>query len=147
MVEPVADLEEHPCDGDDSHAQPDPPLIAGDATLRQHNIAHRLPVRQLQGLPARRGKLIDRDRPLRVRDGVDPVKPAIQVTSSDIIFALRTRWGLQTLLIRVRYLFYSLDGKAVRQLSCSLGVALLQTSPTFPDRSEGMTGAKSHAGM
>ena len=66
MVGPVADLKEDPCNGDDSHAQPDPPLLVGQTTLTEYNIADRLAVCQLQILPAWRRKLVDGNRLLRI---------------------------------------------------------------------------------
>ena len=66
VVGPIADLEEDPCDGDDSHAQPDPPLLVGQTALTEYNIANRLAVRQLQILPTWRRKLVDGDRLLRI---------------------------------------------------------------------------------
>lgn len=46
--------------------------LVGQAALRQHGLAHRLPVLREEVLPARRRELVERQRLLGVANGVDP---------------------------------------------------------------------------
>lgn len=66
MAEPDSNLEQEPSKGDDTHGQPDPPLLVGETPLSQDHIPHSLAVRSLQRLPAWGSKLIDGQRLLCV---------------------------------------------------------------------------------